>query len=97
MFQIQVGQPRDITTKRGKQIQKCDVQIFDETCHSFPMTLYVHNKLFSNTSRVQSHVDISFSCRWDENIIEMAISWTPGETGWENFTNNYQYLTLAVS
>lgn len=80
---MQVGQPRDITTKRGKQIQKCDVQILDETCHSFPMTLYVYNKLFPSTyvQYMKTHVQISFSCRWDENIIEMAISWTPGETG----------------
>ncbi|XP_028395355.1 meiosis-specific with OB domain-containing protein-like [Dendronephthya gigantea] len=51
-----VATPKDIMTKRGKQVQKCDVQVFDETCHSFPMLI------------------------WDENIIEMAVSWIPGET-----------------
>jgi hypothetical protein len=24
-----------------------------------------------------------FPFRWDENIIELAMSWTPGETGWK--------------
>ena len=38
---MQVAQPRDLMTKRGKQIQKCDVQVFDETCNSFLMTMYV--------------------------------------------------------
>lgn len=51
-----VAQPRDLMTKRGKQIQKCDVQVFDETCNSFLMTI------------------------WDENTIEMTMSWSPGET-----------------
>ncbi|XP_046856111.1 meiosis-specific with OB domain-containing protein-like [Xenia sp. Carnegie-2017] len=51
-----VSQPREITTRRGKHVQKCDVVVFDETCNSFLMTI------------------------WDENTIDMAMSWIPCET-----------------
>ncbi|XP_038064196.1 meiosis-specific with OB domain-containing protein-like [Patiria miniata] len=34
------GIPKDIVTKTGKKMQRCEVKMYDETCHSFSLVLW---------------------------------------------------------
>lgn len=35
----QVNQVKDITTKAGKQMKRCELKLFDETCPLFSLVL----------------------------------------------------------
>ncbi|KAM7432715.1 hypothetical protein ABFA07_016895 [Porites harrisoni] len=35
-----VGLPKDIITKTGKHVKRCEVLLFDETCMSFPLVMW---------------------------------------------------------
>ncbi|XP_071797050.1 meiosis-specific with OB domain-containing protein-like [Asterias amurensis] len=35
-----IGPPKDIVTKAGKKMQRCEVKLYDETCPSFPIVLW---------------------------------------------------------
>ncbi|XP_022089351.1 meiosis-specific with OB domain-containing protein-like [Acanthaster planci] len=35
-----IGTPKDIVTKTGKKIKRCEVKMYDETCHAFPLVIW---------------------------------------------------------
>ncbi|XP_031555917.1 meiosis-specific with OB domain-containing protein-like [Actinia tenebrosa] len=35
-----IGKPRDITTKTGRQVKRCEIKLFDDTVSSFPLIIW---------------------------------------------------------